>query len=112
MALTYSQQSARAADAAFRAIVDAVIARELPVLIGEPVLTEHYAKRNALALDLVRPGGLAQYREIFYALMASQTRGEVDGGGVPLAVTAITDGAYSAAFGVVFLVVAGVTAAD
>lgn len=103
MALDLSQQSARAADATFRARVDAALVRELPGILTEATTTPGYAKRNALAQQLARSFGWDQHMPSFYRFMASQTRA-ID------ALGDITEGDYTSAVAFVFDVVAGITA--
>jgi hypothetical protein len=104
MALSFAQQSARAASGDYRAIVDAVIARELPYILAEDAATPGHDKRIALGLAMVRPGGFGAYGEIFYRLMA----GDINVRSVDV-LGDITEGAWGATFASVYSVICGNT---
>lgn len=101
MALTLTQQSARAADVAFRTQVDAALVRELPGILAESDTTPGYERRQALAQALVRSHGWAANIESFYRFMAAQTRATDNLGD-------ITEGDFTSAVSYVFGVIAGV----
>jgi hypothetical protein len=104
MAQTLLEQSTRAASGEYRAIVDALIARELPGIMAEPANTPGHANRINLAQHLVRPGGLGSYGEIFYRLVAANINiRSVDD------MTTITEGAWVATFAAVYETICGNT---
>lgn len=100
MALSFEQQSQRAAHPEFRAIVDAVIAREILAILDESPATPNYTVRRILALRMCEVTGNA-YNNLFYAFMAANIsiRGEDN-------MDDIVEGAWTAAFGAVFAALA------
>jgi hypothetical protein len=107
MALTYAQQGARSASSDFRAIVDAIVARQIPNVMTEAANTPGHDKRIALALALVRPGGLGAYGEVFYRLMAGHWQSVAADD-----MWSLSDADWSGIFGAVYPTIAGVTVED